>query len=201
INTAPLPRWTHLTHRRLQTWPSQLTASNVLLSAPLPSWLVDPVIPRFESSLAVFARSPHAGPNHVLVNEYRPGQGIMPHEDGAAYYPVVATVSLGAAIVLDIYGKRDTGEREDKPRWRVLQEPRSLLVTTDEMYTDYLHGIAEVRADEDVGPETVVNWALLGCAEDFESGRYERKTRTSLTYRDVLKVSKLGSNLKFLGRR
>lgn len=70
-------------------------------------------------------------PNHVLVNEYTPGQGIMvitsctlsiqgssskcvinflchapfcqPHLDGALYHPVVTTVSIGSHTLLDFY--------------------------------------------------------------------------------------------------
>ncbi|PWY80482.1 hypothetical protein BO70DRAFT_362431 [Aspergillus heteromorphus CBS 117.55] len=34
----------------------------------------------------------------------------MPHEDGVAYYPLVATVSLGAPIMLDVYEKSGNGE-------------------------------------------------------------------------------------------
>ncbi len=52
----------------------------------------------------------------------------MPHEDGAAYWPVVATVSLGSAIVFDIYEKNlhGGGSGETQPKWRVLQEARRL---------------------------------------------------------------------------
>ena len=65
-------------------------------------------------------------PNHVLINEYSAGQGIMvvehfsvekkkcnqtymefsliqPHEDGPLYSPVVTTVSLGSHTLLDFY--------------------------------------------------------------------------------------------------
>ena len=42
-------------------------------------------------------------PNHVLVNEYLPGQGIMPHTDGPAFFPMVSTVSLGSHTFLDLY--------------------------------------------------------------------------------------------------
>lgn len=72
----------------------------------------------------IFASSPHKGANHVLINEYEPGQGIMPHQDGAAYWPVVATVSLAAPIVLDIYGKAEDGHVERQPSWSILQEAR-----------------------------------------------------------------------------
>ncbi|KAL9111428.1 MAG: hypothetical protein Q9227_004105 [Pyrenula ochraceoflavens] len=115
----------------------------------------------------------------------------MPHEDGAAYHPIVATVSLGAPIVLDIYEKTESGERAMQPRWRILQEPRSLLVTTEEMYTEVLHGISETRNDQNLGQDTVANWNLVEDKASFESGMYERRTRVSLTYRDVLKVSKI----------
>ena len=135
----------------------------------------------------------------------------MPHEDGAAYHPIVATVSLGAPIVLDIYEKRKESESEGEgeshgevtsrePRFRILQEPRSLLVTTERMYTDYLHGIEERLKDENLRGETICNWELLGNKGGFEAGSYARVTRTSLTYRDVLRVSKLGNSIKFLAK-
>ena len=76
----------------------------------------------------------------------------------------------------------------------------SLLITTDEMYRDYMHGIADAEVDENLGPETVANWSLLGNAESFANGRHVRDTRTSLTYRDVLKVSNLGAKLNLLKR-
>jgi alkylated DNA repair protein alkB family protein 6 len=140
-------------------------------------------------------------PNHVLINEYLPGQGIMPHKDGAAYYPVVCTVSLGASICLDVYGSKEDGAVEDQPRWRILQEPRSLLITAGELYTDYLHGIAEVNEYVDLNPTTVSNWELLRSPDEIVNGKLERRTRTSLTYRHVIKVSKLGAKLGIFGKR
>ncbi|KAL7268516.1 hypothetical protein RUND412_008852 [Rhizina undulata] len=195
IHAAPKPKWTVLSHRRLQTYPGPLSPTNVLLESPLPDWLQCP-IPRM-CTLGIWDSAPHRGPNHVLINEYNPREGIMPHEDGPAYYPMVATVSLGAAIVLDIFQRREGADLRAK--WRILQEPRSLLVTTDQVYTSYLHGIQEHAVDEDLRVETIANWDLLGDPEMFEGGRYERKVRTSLTYRDVLKVSKVGN--KLFGRR
>lgn len=216
ITTVPQPRWTQLSRRRLQTWPSALSKSNTLLASPLPPWLESPIIARFDE-LGIFYSSPHKAPNHVLINEYEPGQGIMPHEDGAAYHPIVATVSLAAPIVLDIYDKRrDDQTSHDNPnndahseseirnrgqQYRILQERRSLLITTGGLYSDYLHGIAETKRDCELGQETVCNWGLLGDKEFYEKGEYDRETRISLTYRDVLKVSKLGNSLKFLSKR
>jgi alkylated DNA repair protein alkB family protein 6 len=124
----------------------------------------------------------------------------MPHKDGSAYHPVVCTVSLGASLCLEIYGTNENGTNETEPRWRILQEPRSLLITTDDLYTEYLHGIADIKADVDLSHETIANWSLLRSPNDFADGISQRQTRTSLTYRDVLKVSKLGSKFGTLGR-
>lgn len=149
----------------------------------------------------------------------------MPHEDGSAYAPVVATVSLGGSLCLEITRKpsesEDKGEeegekgedvpmqqeqREDiqkKPSTqyqiptRIFQETRSLLITTGDAYKDLLHGIAPVDVDEDLNAQTVANWSLLADRRVVEDagGRNVRGTRVSLTYRDVLKVSSAASKV------
>lgn len=105
--------------------------------------------------------------------------------------------------MLDVTEKRkeegdsdSTGSDEPK-RWRVLQEPRSLLLTTGAAYTDTLHGIAEVTKDSDLGAEAVSNWSLLGDHALIEAngGCNARTDRVSLTYRDVKKVSNVASKL------
>lgn len=90
IANAPKPRWKQLTHRRLQTWPSDLV-KNALIEAALPQWLEEPIVSRLLSipvsethkDQNVFSASPHGRPNHVLINEYPPGVGIMPHKVGS----------------------------------------------------------------------------------------------------------------------
>ncbi|KAJ9150814.1 Calpain [Pleurostoma richardsiae] len=218
IASAPKPRWKQLTHRRLQTWPSDLI-QGALLESPLPSWLEDPVVSRLlsiplcangavdddndhdDKSTNIFTLSPHKRPNHVLINEYPSGIGIMPHKDGTAYHPVVCTVSLGSSLCLDIYKTKEDGALQPEPVYRILQEPRSLLITTEDLYTDYLHGIADTDKDIDLSEETIANWSLLRSPTSFEGGRNLRQTRTSLTYRDVLKVSKLGNKFARLLKR
>lgn len=125
----------------------------------------------------------------------------MPHEDGPAYSPITATISLGGHTVLEIFKKNKHGERESTPAWRILQEPRSLLVTTGDMYVNTLHGISEVDTDVDLNAESIVNWSLLGDRSAYETGKAERQTRISLTLRDVIKVAKLGGALKFMTKR
>ncbi|CAI5964753.1 unnamed protein product, partial [Closterium sp. NIES-65] len=62
-----------------------------VVSRSVPQWLQS-----FTSRLSADLSSAFPSPiNHVLVNEYHEGQGIMPHQDGPAYFPCVAILSLG----------------------------------------------------------------------------------------------------------
>lgn len=130
----------------------------------------------------------------------------MPHEDGEAYAPVVATVSLGAALCLDIYPKTRDAESSKNNNTvaqyalptRILQERRSLLVTMGDAYTEVRHGIAALEVDERLDAASVANWGLLG---ESSAGTNVRGTRVSLTYRDVVKVSRAASKVFGTGRR
>ncbi|KAK4123783.1 hypothetical protein N657DRAFT_656132 [Parathielavia appendiculata] len=201
VETAPKARWRQLTHRRLQTWPSDVVNDTLLDARPLPDWLEDPVVSRIfsiplsEGGANIFATSPHQRPNHVLINEYPPNTGIMPHKDGGAYHPVVCTVSLGSSLCLNLYKSKEDGALEPEPVWRILQEPRSLLITTADLYSEYLHGIEPTSTDVDISEKTIANWTLLRSPSLYHNGINVRQTRISLTYRDVLKVSKLGSKI------
>lgn len=202
IYSLPESKWTVLSRRRLLSLPGPLTGTqrDRLLHAALPSFLTASTTNKFHE-LEIFKHSPHRAPNHCLVNEYLPGQGIMPHEDGPAYYPITATVSLASHTVLEIYEKTATGEREQEPKWRILQEPRSLLVTTGDIYSTTLHGIAERDLDDNLDEEHIANWHLLGDPAVYTSGSARRHKRLSLTYRDVLKVVKVAGPNQWLGRR
>ncbi|KAJ9112293.1 hypothetical protein QFC19_000712 [Naganishia cerealis] len=59
---------------------------------------------RLQETETAESDSPQDGrPNQLLINVYSAGQGISPHEDGAAYHPAVATLSLGSGQCLDLY--------------------------------------------------------------------------------------------------
>ena len=75
------------------------------MQEPLPSWLSG-VTARLDA-MGVFEG--HAA-NHVLINEYEPGQGIHAHTDGPFYTPVVANITLGSHTVLDLFRQRRDGD-------------------------------------------------------------------------------------------
>jgi alkylated DNA repair protein alkB family protein 6 len=143
-------------------------------------------------------------PNHVLVNEYTPGQGIMPHEDGPLYTPVVTTISLGSTALLDFYrpieeSRQDSGvSLQERYITSILLEPRSLVVLTEDLYIKYLHGI-EARTSD---PCTTDICNLGKCAKVLSIGSaLERQTRVSLTIRHVPKVIKFNLLHHVLGKR
>ncbi|PPR02292.1 hypothetical protein CVT24_011630 [Panaeolus cyanescens] len=168
-------------------------------------------------STGAFKNSPHGQPNHIIMNEYLPGQGIMPHEDGASYFPVVATLSLQSHTVFHYYKYREeedgsttcTARSIDKsPVLSLLLEPRSLVISSGEMYTAHLHGRVILwptpidAIEEDVvvtdvsnNPSAVSvsnfdrldNQSLKTAIESREPLR--RSVRYSLTCRDIARVS------------
>jgi len=175
IENAPKPKWKSLANRRLQTWGGDITATNKLLPQPLPPFLTKypNIIGRLRAT-GVFSSSKNGEPNHVIVNEYLPGQGIMPHEDGPSYHPVVGTISLGAHAVFHYYRYKQAGETESsesseiqssthgrvierKPVLTLLLEPRSLVITTASLYTEHLHGIDPVTSDTFLPDESTNN--------------------------------------------
>ncbi|KIL59979.1 hypothetical protein M378DRAFT_84362 [Amanita muscaria Koide BX008] len=208
-------KWKHLGNRRLQVWGGEILQNGTLLKQPLPQFLVKypNIISRLKSTSA-FTSSPHGEPNHVILNEYLQGQGIMPHEDGPIYHPVVATISLGSHTMFHYYqyANEPSGQRpheagrsiDPNPVVSLLLERRSLIVTTGEMYMGHLHGIEETNQDDilqgalvslKTGDSTeIANQHLLTDKEIIKvmeyGGSLKRGTRHSLTFRDVGRVAK-----------
>ena len=127
-------------------------------------------------------------PNHVLVNEYSAGEGIMPHRDGPLYHPSVAILSLRAPIAFDFWPSAAAASDPDaKPAASLLLEPRSLLIFRGDAYTDFHHAIAQ-RAVDALREERLVNWGALSEGVRREGGELDRSTRLSLTVRHVLNI-------------
>ncbi|XP_057707484.1 alpha-ketoglutarate-dependent dioxygenase alkB homolog 6 [Corythoichthys intestinalis] len=186
IYQSPKPKWTQLSGRRLQNW-GGLPHPKGMLEEKMPAWL-NAYCHKVSSHGAFGGKTA----NHVLVNEYKPGEGIMPHEDGPLYYPTVTTINLGSHTLLDFYTPVGRSEDDDisasedeRHLFSLLLRPRSLLVLQDDAYRNLLHGIK--AHDLDVLTNKVLN---LNAAQARPGETLTRGTRVSLTIRHVPKVFK-----------
>jgi len=182
VNNAPKPKWCQLKNRRLQNW-GGIPHSNGLITETIPDWLkrfVDKV-----KNIEVFPDTNK--PNHILVNEYLPGQGIMPHLDGSLFFPTISTISCGSHTILHFY---KSPKIHDKV-YSLFLERRSLLILQENMYNDYMHGIDEVK--DDIIDDSISNLNL--CESQIKIGTsLLRNKRISLTIRNVPKISKFNLN-------
>ncbi|KAI1902681.1 hypothetical protein AGOR_G00018520 [Albula goreensis] len=184
VYKAPKPKWTQLSGRRLQNW-GGLPHPKGMLAEKLPDWLQ-----QYAEKISALGTFAGKTANHVLVNEYNPGQGIMPHEDGPLYYPTVTTISLGSHTVLDFY--HPISDVQDVPQTEesrfllsLLVERRSLVILRDSMYKHFLHGIQ--GASQDTLTDRVANLSLTSA---YAGDCLTRGTRVSLTIRHVPKILK-----------
>ncbi|KAH7541742.1 hypothetical protein FEM48_Zijuj02G0000100 [Ziziphus jujuba var. spinosa] len=143
-----------------------------------------------------------------------------PHQDGPAYFPVVAILSLGSPVVMDFTphlslrfctstwtnNVKDRSSNKgaldiERVQWldnhspfSVLLMPRSLLIFKDKAYSDYLHGIKDVEVQSYNGvinEVEAVNEQVLDHSLSKDVKSIQRTTnRVSLTCRSVLKVHK-----------
>ncbi|CAK9785151.1 hypothetical protein CC85DRAFT_42873 [Cutaneotrichosporon oleaginosum] len=180
VGETPQPKWKTVgSGRRLCYWGGTMSKNSVLLPEPMPDWLstFPDIVERIDAFLDAAAEAPSGdakgkdrvlGINQVLVNEYHSGQGISPHEDGPAFRPLVATLSLGAPTILDIHHyvsptapsppmiatEGDSGRAiAAVPLGHVLLMPRSLFILTGSLYSSHLHGIAARERDSFIAPE------------------------------------------------
>ncbi|CAK9823566.1 Alpha-ketoglutarate-dependent dioxygenase alkB homolog 6 [Anthophora retusa] len=185
VNNAPLPKWTQLSHRRLQNW-GGIPHPKGMIAEEIPGWLQKYI--NQVSACNIFEREKL--PNHVLINEYLPSQGIMAHSDGPLFHPIVTTISCGSHTLLDFY-KRVSSDEQHQPdlQFSFLLEPKSLFILQGDLYHNYLHSIAE--RDTDVVAKSLIK-NLDICGEKFSEGQtLKRGIRLSLTIRHVPKTSKL----------
>ncbi|GAA6015511.1 hypothetical protein JCM10207_008619 [Rhodosporidiobolus poonsookiae] len=190
--------WKELNGRRSMYWGGTLLASGALVPAPLPPFM-DGSYPDVMGRIAETGvydewtggkgKGKERGPNHCLVNEYLPGQGILPHTDGPAYLPCTTTLSLGSHTVLCLRSKpahlstpisssspspatatsSDAGpdppadatpapSPSEVEKLDLFLPPRSLLVLSSTLYTDWLHGIQPLKADSSEALRGCRNW-------------------------------------------
>jgi len=105
--------WQRVNGRRSMYWGGALTPKGKLVPQSPPAFMTHEwphVFPRLQQLLLFSDSSSHAAPlppNHCLVNEYNPGDGILPHVDGPAYLPTVATISLESDTVYEFHCAAD----------------------------------------------------------------------------------------------
>ncbi|CAM9407988.1 unnamed protein product [Ectocarpus sp. 4 AP-2014] len=190
--------WVTLRSRRLKCWGGQPGES--FRPEPLPPW-VDALC---ESLVVRGVFSEETRPNHVLLNEYQPGQGIMAHTDGPFYEPRTATLSLGSDAVMHFSPRIETSRIgrpgvETRPQASLVLRSLSLVVFADDAYSRLMHSIDAVREETvgcggssgDVdergagggrGGAPVINNAAAGAPKGTI---LRRKLRVSLTFRRV----------------
>mmetsp|Transcript_1985 Transcript_1985/g.2102 ORF Transcript_1985/g.2102 Transcript_1985/m.2102 type:complete len:164 (-) Transcript_1985:76-567(-) len=133
----------------------------------------------------------HNRPDHVLINQYEATEGILHHTDGPVYLDTVAILSLSSSCLMTFRNKfnsedigKDDSVSEDV--FSVLLQPRSLLVFSGIIYTQFMHGIADGTDGicQIVGSTApCINMTL---ANVIEGQKIQRGKRTSLTLRKVL---------------
>jgi len=101
--------------------------------------------------------------DQVIINEYKPGQGIANHVDcEPCFGDSITSLSLGSTCVMNLINL------DTKEKLEFVLEPRSALIIKDESRYKWSHGIPSRLAD------TINN-------------RYvKRKLRISMTFRKIL---------------
>ena len=118
--------------------------------------------PTFDSIWEVL--NPPFFPEQVIVNEYLPGQGIAPHVDSKdCFAETILSLSLGSQTTMIFENL------QSKVKKSFILQPRSLLIMEDEAREFWAHSI----------PATVFD------------GKIKRTRRVSLTFREILKSSKV----------
>lgn len=178
-------RWTQLRHarRRVALFDASLDTSG-RLPGPLGA------VARALAESGAFPPDSMGGcgpPNHVLVNEYRPGEGIMAHTDGPAYEERTCTISIGGGDALLKFSPRrradGTEKKHDARSERaagdgttlelLLCGSGSLVVFSGEAYINHCHFIDEV--EEEMTTEK--------CGNERSGVLVRRAYRISLTFR------------------
>ncbi|KAI8640380.1 hypothetical protein BD408DRAFT_484212 [Parasitella parasitica] len=101
-------------------------------------------------------------PNHLLVNEYDPGQGIMPHVDAPALFgPAILSLSLLSECIMKFTFEEQHAE--------IVLPRRSLAVLTGDARYKFKHSISK------------------DLTETTDSGiSIERNKRISFTFREII---------------
>lgn len=175
-------RWAQAKGRRIQELGGRIVKDTLLpAAAGLPA-AVAALCRKVEARFGAAEGEGRIHLNHVLVNRYEPGAGILPHEDGPIYRPEAYILSLGGPAVLRFHAFAEGARRLVAS---VVLQPRSLLAFAEEAYVSHLHGIDFAAEDE-------LDASVLNRPAGLEEGALLPRgaVRTSFTLREVVKVRK-----------
>ncbi|KAG1369321.1 hypothetical protein G6F61_012431 [Rhizopus arrhizus] len=106
-------------------------------------------------------------PNHLLVNEYNPGQGIMPHTDAPALFgPCILSLSLLSDCLMKFTSSEAT---HDSTSIDIVLPRRSLVILSGNARYRYKHSIS--KDFEEMTPEGSI---------------IHREKRISFTFREII---------------
>ena len=109
-------------------------------TTPIPGWC-DFVIDRLLEQDIIGER-----PDQLIVNEYRPGQGIFPHVDDVhSFKDGIVSISLGSDIVMDLVHNQTPSFKKE-----IHLKRRSLICFHGEARYGWRHGIASRKKDHGV---------------------------------------------------
>ena len=129
-----------------------------MLIGKLPEWLEE-----WAEKLCEDGHMPEVA-DQVIVNEYKPEQGISRHIDcEPCFQNTIVSLSLGSGCVMDFTNKFDKTKKI--PVWLA---PKSIVVLKDEARYEWLHGIAPRKSDT------------------WDGHKVARERRVSLTFRKVI---------------
>jgi alkylated DNA repair dioxygenase AlkB len=124
---------------------------------PLPSW-IDILSKRLIDSRLISKM-----PDQVIVNEYKPGQGIANHVDcEPCFGDTIISLSLSSPCIMNFINIKSQEKRE------LILKPRSVVVIKDEARYNWSHGIPARLADQ------------------IDGERKNRELRISMTFRKVI---------------
>ena len=115
-------------------------------ASPIPDWCAF-VIDRLLERKVLLER-----PDQLIINEYKPGQGIANHIDHVkSFKDGIVSVSLGSPVIMD-FTSRASGEVRE-----LLLEPRSALCLFRAARYKWMHGIQARKVDNGVPRTTRVS--------------------------------------------
>jgi alkylated DNA repair dioxygenase AlkB len=102
--------------------------------------------------------------DQLIVNEYKPGQGIYKHIDHVKYFgPIILCITCGSGCNIE-FSREDTIVN-------IYVEPKSLYIMSGDARYKWRHGINNITTD-------IINNGILK--------KVRRDTRYSITFRSII---------------